>query len=113
LNPVGFYGQLNGGLVHAIGQTLMEELPMADGRITVGSLADYKLPNSVDIPALTTVVLDSPAGHGPYNVRGVGNASIALPAPAIANAIADACGARVRELPITSERVWRELRSLR
>ena len=113
LNPVGFYGQLNGGLVHAIGQTLMEELPVEDGRITVGSLADYKLPNSADIPALTTVVLDSPAGHGPYNVRGVGNASIALPAPAIANAIADACGARMYELPITSEKVWRELRSQR
>lgn len=111
LNPVGFHGQLNGGLVHAIGQALMEELPMDGGRITVGSLADYKLPTSMDLPELRTVVLDSSAGHGPYNVRGVGNASIALPAPAIANAIADACGARVRELPITAEKVHRSITS--
>jgi CO/xanthine dehydrogenase Mo-binding subunit len=66
---------------------------------------------SKDLPQLTTVVLNSSTGHGPYNVRGVGNASIALPAPAIANTIADACGSRVRDLPITAEKVLRNLTS--
>ncbi len=57
------------------------------------------------------MILDSPSGHGPYNVRGIGNAPVVLPTPAIANAIEDALGVRAREVPITAEKVHEALRT--
>jgi len=76
------------------------------------SLLDYKVPTMADIPRLDTVVLESATGHGPYKVRGIGNNSIALTAPAVANAIADACGVRITDLPLTAEALYRALRAL-
>jgi CO/xanthine dehydrogenase Mo-binding subunit len=113
LNPMGFHGQINGGLVNGVGETLMEELPIVDGAVGTTSLLDYKVPTFADIPQLETVVLESATGHGPYNVRGIGNNAIALAGPAVANAIADACGVRVTDLPLTAEAVYRALRGPR
>jgi CO/xanthine dehydrogenase Mo-binding subunit len=110
LNPLGFHGQINGGVVHGVGQTFMEELPIVDGAVSTTSLLDYKIPTVADAPDLRTVILDSATGHGPYKVRGIGNNSISLVAPAVANAIADACGARLVSLPITAEAIYRTLR---
>ena len=112
VNPMGFHGQINGGFVHGMGQTLMEELPIVDGGVGTTSLLDYKVPTMADIPRLDTVVLESATGHGPYKVRGIGNNSIALTAPAVANAIADACGVRITDLPLTAEALYRALRAL-
>ena len=111
LNPVAFEGQIEGGVVQGIGHTLTEDLIVDEGgRVANPSFAEYKLPVSADIPELTVHVLESDEGHGPYNVRGVGDIPISLPAPAIANAVEDAIGARVRHLPITAERVLDALR---
>jgi carbon-monoxide dehydrogenase large subunit len=110
LNRLTFQGQVEGGVVYALGQTLMEELVMDQGRVTNPSFADFKLPTVRDIPTLQTVLLESAQGDGPYNVRGIGEHSNITVAPAIANAIADACGARVEGLPITAEKVYQALR---
>ena len=112
LNPMGFEGQIQGGVVQGIGHALSEELAVGedDGRVLNPSFAEYKLQTEKDGPRLDVVVLESETGHGPYNVRGIGDTPIVLSSPAIANAVADACGARVHDLPITAERVYSLLR---
>lgn len=109
LNPIGFHGQIEGGIVQGIGQALTESLDIEDGRVVNPSLAEYKLPTGKDVPPLHVVVLESPEGNGPYKIRGIGDMPISMPSAAIANAVADAVGARVQDLPITPERVLQAL----
>jgi CO/xanthine dehydrogenase Mo-binding subunit len=110
INPLGHQGQIEGGLVQGLGFALSEELRTEDGRISTLSLGDFKLPTSQDIPPLTTVLLEDPVGPGPFGAKAIGEGSISAVAPAIANAVADACGVRVQDLPITAEKVYVALR---
>ncbi len=110
LNPVGHQGQINGCVIAGLGYTLMEELTVEEGRVTSLSFGDYKMPTIADLPPLKTVLLESEVGVGPYAVRGIGEAPTAPVAPAIANAIEDAIGVRIRDLPITPEKVYRAIR---
>ena len=105
LNPVGHQGQINGGFVMGLGYALMEDLRIDEGRVTALSFGDYKIPTIQDVPPLETVLLESESGLGPYQARGIGENSNVPVAPAIANAVADASGMRMRSLPITAERV--------
>ena len=111
LNPVGHQGQVNGGFVQGLGYALMEELRVEEGRVTSLSFGDYKIPTMRDVPPLQTVLLQSVSGEGPYQIKGIGETPIGPVAPAIANAVADACGARIRNLPITAEKVHGALKS--
>lgn len=110
INPIGHQGQIEGGLVQGLGFALMEELRTEDGRISTLSLGDFKLPTIQDIPPLTTVLLEEPVGPGPFNAKAIGEGSISPVAPAIANAVADACGVRITELPLTAEKIFFALR---
>jgi CO/xanthine dehydrogenase Mo-binding subunit len=110
LNPIGHQGQVNGGIMQAIGHSLMEEVGVGeDGRVDVASLADYKLPTFADVPELRTALVESESGLGPYRTKGIGEYAIEALAAAVANAVADACGARVTSLPVTAEKVYRAL----
>jgi CO/xanthine dehydrogenase Mo-binding subunit len=110
LNPIGFTGQIEGGLVQSLGTALMEGLVHDEGgRVMNPSFADMKIPTAADIPALNTVVLESDDGHGQYKVRGIGEHTNSMAAPAVANAVADAVGARIQEIPITPESVYRAM----
>ena len=110
INPVALRGQLEGGFVYGLGQALTEDLAVSDGRIRAANLGDYKLPTIADVPPLEVVHLSDAHGVGPYGARSAGElVNPGVPA-AVANAVHDASGARVRTLPITAERVWRELR---
>jgi putative selenate reductase molybdopterin-binding subunit len=111
INPIGHQGQIEGGLVQGLGFALMEEMRTEDGRISTLSLGDVKLPTIRDIPPLTTVLLHEPVGPGPFNAKAIGESSISPVAPAIANAVADACGVRILDLPITAEKVYFALRA--
>ncbi len=91
----------------------MEELQTEGGRISTVGLGDVKLPTIQDIPPLTTVILQDPVGPGPFNAKAIGEGSISAVAPAVANAVADACGVRVRDLPITAEKVYTALQERR
>lgn len=113
INPVTHQGQINGGFVTGLGLALTEELVTAEGRIVNGHLGDYKLPAIADIPPLETVLVPSPGGAGPYEAKAIGELANNTPPAAIANAVADAVGARLFELPITAERVYAALRSER
>jgi CO/xanthine dehydrogenase Mo-binding subunit len=109
LNPMDHQGQIEGAIMQGIGYALSEELVVDEGRVTSVSFGDYKIPNMRDIPVLHTVILTSESGPGPYNARGIGENPIAPVAPAIANAVADAVGVRIKDLPITAEKVYRAL----
>jgi CO/xanthine dehydrogenase Mo-binding subunit len=109
INPIGHQGQIEGSVMQGIGYTLMEELHLEDGRVTNLSLGEYKLPTMCDTPPLTTVLVETPHGLGPYHIKGIGESPLTPVAPAIANAVADAIGVRIRDLPITAEKVYRAL----
>ena len=110
INPVGHQGQIDGGVVQGIGYGLIEYLPVQDGRVEVANFGEYKIPTVKDIPALKTVIVASGEGVGPYKVKGIGENPISPVAPAIANAIEDAVGVRIKDLPITAEKVYVALR---
>src|SRR5438552_505986 len=109
INPVALRGQLEGGFVYGLGMALTEDLALEEGRVRAANLGDYKLPTIADVPPLRIVHLSDGHGAGPYGARSAGElVNPGLPA-AIANAVPEACGARVHTLPVTSERVWRAL----
>jgi CO/xanthine dehydrogenase Mo-binding subunit len=105
LNPVAHRGQIDGGFLMGLGHALTEELVVEDGRIVNSALSEYKLPCQRDMPPLRVVALPPGGGPGPYGARAVGESSTAGVAPAIANAIAAACGARIDRLALTAERI--------
>ena len=106
INPTAHQGQLNGGFAFGLGAALIEDLPVdVSGRVMALSLGEYKLPTSPDMPPLRTVLLRTEIGPGPFGAKAVGEVTNSGVAPAIANAIEDACGARVYALPITAERL--------
>ena len=109
INPVTHQGQIDGGVVTGLGLAVMEEFVVEEGQIVNGNLGDYKLPTVADLPRLETVLIHTSGGTGPYGAKAIGElANNATPA-AIANAVADATGTRLFELPITAERVYSAL----
>jgi CO/xanthine dehydrogenase Mo-binding subunit len=112
INPIGHQGQLDGGFVFGLGNALTEELILDDGRVANVTLGDYKLPTMADVPPLRTVLHVSANGWGPFGAKAVGELANNPVAPAIANAIADAVGARIRTAPFTAERVLAALQDI-
>jgi CO/xanthine dehydrogenase Mo-binding subunit len=111
INPLTHQGQIEGGVVQGIGQALIEHLLVQDGAVTTLNLGDYKLPTAMDVPELSTVLIETKAGPAPYEGKAIGELSnVAVPA-AIANAVFDAVGVRLIELPITAEKVYAGLRT--
>jgi CO/xanthine dehydrogenase Mo-binding subunit len=110
INPLGHQGQIDGEAIMAIGSSLMEELLDDQGKVTTTNLGEYKIPNILDIPKFTTVLVKGQNGPGPYEAKGIGEHANVSPPAAIANAIQDACGVRLFDIPATAERVYRELR---
>ena len=109
VNPLGHQSQIEGGVLTGIGYALMEDLRVEDGRVVTPNLGEFKLPNIQDLPVLQTVLLQSESGLGPYHLKEIGEGPLAPVAAAIANAVADAIGTPILELPITAERVLRAL----
>jgi CO/xanthine dehydrogenase Mo-binding subunit len=103
--------QDEGGAMQGIGSTLFEQLVAADGQLLNPNLIDYRVPAFTDLPeAFGTLLVEHADGPGPYGAKGVGESGMFCVAPAIGNAVARAIGVRIRELPLTPERVWRALR---
>ena len=98
-------GQLEGGAVQGLGYALMEEIALDHGVSRNPHLADYKIPTSLDVPAIQAVLLESGHGLGPFGAKGLGEPAMTPSIAAVANAVSHALGIRVTELPITAERV--------
>ncbi len=111
LNPLLHQGQVEGGVIQGLGYALMEELQTEDGHISTLSFGDYKIPTSNDIPELVTVLVEGQSGPAPYASKGIGESSNIPVAGAIANAVADATGARITSLPLTAEKVLAAIRA--
>ncbi len=110
INPITHQGQIDGGVVMGLGQATMEELVIEDGQVTNANLGDYKLPTVADIPELKTVLVHSGGGLAPYEAKAIGEFANNSPPAAVANALADAVGARLFELPITAENIYHALK---
>ena len=112
INPLMHQGQIEGGVVFGLGYALTEEVMFDGARITTTNFGEFKIPNITDIPPLKTHVMENvPAGPGPYNSLAIGEVANTPTAAAVANAVADACGVRIMDLPVTSEKVYRALRN--
>jgi len=111
LNPANCEGQIQGGFVQAMGGSMIEEMRFgARGRLMNPSFSDYKIPGSLDIPEIQAILVEEAHREGPYGAKGLGEISLVPVAPAIANAIYDAVGIRIKDLPITPEKVLKGLR---
>lgn len=110
LNKLTYQGQVDGGVINGLGLALMEETPMIDGRITALNLGEFKIPSFGDIPKLTTILLQSPTGPVPFQGKAVAELPNVPTAAAIANAVYDAVGVRLYQLPLTAERVYWAIR---
>jgi CO/xanthine dehydrogenase Mo-binding subunit len=109
INPVAHRGQINGGFGFGLGHARTEELVVEDGKIVNLNLGEYKLPTQADMPPFRVVHVPTGRGPGPWGAKMAGEVSSSGVAPAIANAVAAACGARITTLPITAERVYEAL----
>jgi CO/xanthine dehydrogenase Mo-binding subunit len=114
INPAIVERQLDGAAIMQLGATLFEQMVFDGGQLVNASLADYKIPGIHDVPAhIASDLIEVPHPHAPYGAKGVGESGTFGVSPAVANALADACGVRIRELPITPERVLRAIRAQR
>jgi CO/xanthine dehydrogenase Mo-binding subunit len=109
INPTAHQGQIDGGFAFGFGSALTEEIVIEQGKVATLSLGDYKIPSIADVPQLRTILVQGSTGEGPFGAKAAGELSNTSVAPAIANAIAAACGARITTLPLTSERVYEAL----
>lgn len=111
INPEGAEGQIEGGVVQGIGATLYEEMLVHEGIVTNATFAEYKIPTTKDVPEVVPILVEgAPHAEGPFGAKGLAEPALAPTAPAIANAIFNATGARITSLPITPERVLAALR---
>jgi carbon-monoxide dehydrogenase large subunit len=112
LNPLTHQGQIDGAVVMGLGYGLVEDLAYDEsGKVLAASLGEYKIPNIQDIPELKTAIIQSDFGSGPYNSMSIGETALIPTAAAIANAVEDAVGVRIKSLPITAEKVLNALKS--
>jgi xanthine dehydrogenase molybdenum-binding subunit len=109
IHPEAARGQIIGGVVQGLGYALMEEIPIdpESGAPLTLNLDSFKIPNLMDIPPIEPVLIEHPDPVGPYGAKALGEPPLVPVAAVIANAVYDATGVRIRELPITAEKVLR------
>ncbi len=111
VNPTGVEGQIEGGSAQGLGYALLEEiLHDARGRMVNHRFSTYLIPTARDVPPIHAHIVEHPTEVGPYGAKGFGEQPLMGIAPAVANAVFHATGVRMREVPITPERLWRALR---
>tara|TARA_B100000945_G_scaffold66898_3_gene50254 strand:+ start:9664 stop:11946 length:2283 start_codon:yes stop_codon:yes gene_type:complete len=112
IHPSYVEGQMQGGSVQGIGWALNEEYFMSDeGKMNNTSLLDYRMPTALDLPMIDTVIVEVANPGHPFGVRGIGEANIVPPTPAIANAVYDSCGSRITQLPMSPGAILEAIKS--
>jgi len=110
INPMAVEGQIHGGVSMGLGYGLYEELVVEEGQVLNPNFADYALPTALDMPEIDPIIVETDEPAGPYGAKGMAEPACIPTAPAIANAVYDAVGVRIRDLPITPEKVLRALK---
>ena len=105
LNPNGAEGQIQGGIVMSLGYALFEELILDEGMVMNPSFADYKLVTSLEVPEIKVIFVGKPDPSGPFGAKGLGEHGCIPTAAAVANAVYDAIGVRIHELPLTPDKI--------
>ncbi|MEE9561990.1 MAG: molybdopterin cofactor-binding domain-containing protein, partial [Thermoanaerobaculia bacterium] len=114
INPIAFHGQVEGSIVMGVGEVLSEEMIFDDkGRILNPNLHDYLIPSIGDTPEIESIAVPSYEPRGPYGAKEVGEGSMVPVLGSIANAIYDAVGVRMTELPITPQKILKALEKQR
>lgn len=111
INPLMHQGQIDGGTVMGMGYGLMEQVVIDAGKVITTNFGENKIPSIRDIPVLKTVVQEFAVGNGPYGAMSIGEPPVVPVAAAIANAVHDAVGVRIYDLPVTAEKVLNALKS--
>ncbi len=111
LNPMLLEGQISGGGVMGLGYALSEKMVYKDGKLMNPNYLDYKILTARDIPPMQAVIVETDEKDGPFGAKGIGEPGLVPTAPAIANAVYDAIGVRIRDLPITPEKVLAALKA--
>lgn len=109
INPQIVEQQIQGGIAQGLGYALSEDFVVAQGRMATPDLSSYIIPTALDIPDLGTLAVELPEETGPCGLKGAGEIAMDGPLPALANAVADACGVRLFHYPLTAERVLQAL----
>ncbi|MEK6711610.1 MAG: xanthine dehydrogenase family protein molybdopterin-binding subunit, partial [Nitrospinota bacterium] len=110
VNPAGAQGQLDGGALMGVGYALMEDFQVEGGQPVNPNWLDYKFPSTQDMPRLEAILVETKNPSGPYGAKGLGEMVQLATEPAIANAVYDAVGVRITDLPITPEKILKALR---
>jgi len=111
INVTSVEGQMEGSLSMGLGEALFEEVKFDEkGRIHNANLAEYKIPTSLDMPNVKSIIVESNEPNGPFGAKEVGEGAIMPTIPAILNAVSDAIGVRIHELPLTPERIYMALK---
>jgi carbon-monoxide dehydrogenase large subunit len=107
LNPDLVRGQITGGLVQGLATVLYEDMRYNDkGKLLNPNFTDYKIPTAMDTPEeIIPIIVEVPQPDGPFGARGIGEHTMLPAAPMIANAVEDALGIRIKQMPITAEKV--------
>jgi CO/xanthine dehydrogenase Mo-binding subunit len=109
INPMAVEGQIDGGAIQGIGRAMSEEVVIEDGRILNPSLTTYLMPMAADVPSVENILVEVPTDDGPFGARAVAEPPGFGPPAAIANAIEDAVGVRIKELPLSADKILRAL----
>ena len=110
INPMLVEGQIQGAAAQSVGAALWEAVEYDDtGAVKNANLLDYRMPTAADLPSIEAILIEEEGGDGPFGAKGVGEPPMIAPAAAIANAIRNAIGHRICDLPITPERIWDSL----
>lgn len=110
INPMMLEGQIYGGGLMGIGYALGETMVYDKGHLKNGNFLDYKVLTAMDVPPVEAVIVETDEQDGPFGAKGIGEPGLVPTAPALANAIYDAVGVRIKDLPITPEKILRALR---
>jgi CO/xanthine dehydrogenase Mo-binding subunit len=110
INPQSVEAQIEGSLAMGLGYTFYEDLKFKNGRVLNANFAGYRVPRSIGIPKMHTILVETNDPEGPFGAKGMGEASLLPTSAAIANAVEDAIGVRIKELPITPEKIIKALK---
>jgi CO/xanthine dehydrogenase Mo-binding subunit len=110
INPLAVEGQMDGQVFSGMGQTMLEECIMEGGQILNPTFLEYKLPRSFEMPELEHIIVESIDPYGPFGAKEVGQGPIQCTTQAIANAVSNAIGYPIKELPLTPERVLKAIK---
>jgi xanthine dehydrogenase molybdenum-binding subunit len=109
INPTAVEGQIQGGVAQGIGFALLEGFYYQEGEVLNPNFRDYRIPTAKDVPSVQTILIETDDPEGPFGAKGVGELSLNPTAAAIANAVYDAVGIQMKNLPILPETVYEEL----